>query len=82
VGSILRHQTAALVLLLLWTLAFERFLGGVLPPVLPFGALLSAVGLAGDDAPSTAVSLAVLAAWTAGLAGLARARFVEKDVTT
>ncbi len=80
IGSILRQQTAAMVAILLWTLAFERFVGGFLGPVLPFGALLSAVGLAGDDAPAIAVSLALLAGWTAALAGLARWRFVDLDV--
>jgi hypothetical protein len=81
IGSILRHQTAALVAILLWTLAFERFLGGVLPPVLPFSSLLAAVGLAGEGAPATGVSLAVLAGWTAAFACLARRRFLDLDVS-
>ncbi len=80
VGAILRNQTAAIVAILVWTLLVERLFGGFFPPVLPFGALIAAVGLAGAHAPGIAASLALLAAWGAGL-GLVAGRFAERDVT-
>ena len=55
-GSILRHLTAEIVVILVWTLLVERLFAGFLPPVLPFGAILAAVGMAGDDAPATLAS--------------------------
>jgi ABC-2 type transport system permease protein len=79
-GSILRHQTAAIVVILVWTLLVERFFGGFLPPVLPYGSLLAAAGLAGDDGPGILASLSVLAAWAALLAVVSR-RFTRLDVT-
>ena len=44
-GSILRNQTTAIIVLLLWTLLAERFVFAALPPVLPFGGLLGAAAL-------------------------------------
>ena len=80
-GSILRHQTAVIVVLLVWTLLVEKLFGGFFPPVLPFGAILAAVGMAGDDGPGIAASLALLTAW-AGVLVLAATRVIERDVTT
>ena len=54
IGSILRHQTAAIVVILVWSLLVEKLLGGFFPPVLPFGAIMAAVGMAGDDGPGIA----------------------------
>ena len=79
-GSILRHQTAAIVVILVWTLLVEKLFGGFFPPVLPFGAILAAVGLAGDDGPGILAALSVLVAWTAVLTLVAR-RFIRLDVT-
>ena len=79
-GSILRHQTAVIVVLLVWTLLVEKLFGGFFPPVLPFGAILAAVGLAGEDGPGIAASLALLTAW-AGVLGLAATRCIKRDVT-
>jgi ABC-2 type transport system permease protein len=79
-GSILRHQTAAIVLILVWTLLVEKLFGGFFPPVLPFGALLAAVGLGGDDAPGIVTALALVSAW-ASLLGLAAGRAIRRDVT-
>ena len=79
-GSILRHQTATIVVILVWTLLVEKLFGGFFPPVLPFGAIMAAVGLAGDDGPSILASLALLSAW-AGVFTLAATRVVERDVT-
>ena len=47
-GSILRNQTAAILVILLWTLLVEKFFGGFFPPVLPFGAILAAVGMGAE----------------------------------
>jgi hypothetical protein len=80
-GSIIRNQTTAILVLLLWTLLAERFLFAGLPAILPFGGLLGAVGLTGDDGPSVAASLAAAAVWAAALATLARVRFIGRDVT-
>jgi uncharacterized membrane protein len=82
VGSLLRHQTASLLVVLLWAFVFERFLADFIPPVLPFSEMLSATGMSGqgDDTP-TIVALAVVAAWAAGLALVARVRSIERDVT-
>lgn len=80
IGSILRHQTAAIIAILVWTLLVEKLFSGFLPPVLPFGAILAAVGLAGDDGPSIAPSLALLAGW-AGLLTLSATHVVKRDVT-
>jgi hypothetical protein len=79
-GSILRHQTAAIVVILLWTLLVETLFGGFFPPVLPFGALLAAIGMGGDDGLGSLASFAVLATW-AGALSLAAARFIKRDVT-
>jgi hypothetical protein len=79
-GSILRHQTATIVVILVWTLLVEKLFGGFFPPVLPFGAIMAAVGLAGDDGPSILASLALLSAW-AGVFTLAATRVVKRDVT-
>ena len=79
-GSILRHQTATIVVILVWTLLVEKLFGGFFPPVLPFGAIMAAVGLAGDDGPGILASLALLSAW-AGVFTLAATRVVERDVT-
>lgn len=79
-GSILRHQTAAIVVILVWTLLVEKLFGGFLPPVLPFGAIMAAVGLAGDDGPGILASLSLLAAW-AGVFTLGATRFIKRDVT-
>jgi hypothetical protein len=59
----------------------ERFFGGFLPPVLPFGAILTAAGLAGDDAPSTLASFAVLIVWAGALVLAAQQYFLRRDVT-
>jgi ABC-2 type transport system permease protein len=80
-GSILRNQTAVILVILLWTLLFERFFGGFLPPILPFGAILTAAGLAGDDAPSTLASFAVLTVWAGALILAAQQYFIRRDVT-
>jgi hypothetical protein len=80
IGSILRHQTAAIVAILVWSLLVEKLLGGFFPPILPFGAILAAVGMAGDDGPGIAPSLALLAGW-AGVLTLAATHVVERDVT-
>jgi len=79
-GSILRHQTATIVVILVWTLLVEKLFGGFFPPVLPFGAIMAGVGLAGDDGPGILASLALLSAW-AGVFTLAATRVVERDVT-
>lgn len=80
-GSILRNQTTALLVVLLWMLVAERFLLSPLPAVFPFGGLLSGMGLTGDDGPSALQGLAVAVAWAASLVALARWRFVGRDVT-
>jgi ABC-2 type transport system permease protein len=80
IGSILRHQTAAIVVILVWTLLVEKLFGGFFPPVLPFGAIMAAVGLAGDDGPSILASLALLAFW-ASLFGFGATRSSKLDVT-
>ena len=79
-GSILRHQTAAIVVILVWTLLVEKLFGGFFPPVLPFGAIMAAVGLAGDDGPSILASLALLSAW-AGVFTFGATRVIKRDVT-
>ena len=79
-GSILRNQTTALLVVLLWMLVAERFLLSPLPAVFPFGGLLSGMGLTGDDGPSALQGLAVAVAWAASLVALARWRFVGRDV--
>jgi ABC-2 type transport system permease protein len=79
-GSILRSQTGALLAILLWALLAERFLDGLFPPVLPFGAILAAVGMGADDAPGSLASLAVLATW-AGALVLAATHSIKRDVT-
>ena len=80
-GSILRHQTAAIVVILVWTLLVEKLFGGFFPPVLPFGAILAAVGMAGEDGPGIAASLATR--WPRGPAcsRFAATRVIERDVT-
>jgi hypothetical protein len=80
-GSIIRNQTTAIIVLLLWTLLAERFVFAALPPVLPFGGLLGAVGLTGADGPTVAQALATAGAWAVGLVALARVRFIGRDVT-
>jgi ABC-2 type transport system permease protein len=80
IGAILRHQTAAIVVILTWTLLVEKLFGGFLPPALPFGAILAAVGLAGDDGPGIGASLALLVVW-AGAFGLGATRTGKLDVT-
>jgi ABC-2 type transport system permease protein len=79
-GAILRHQTAAIVVILVWTLLVEKLFGGFFPPVLPFGAIMAAVGLAGDNGPSILAALSLLAVW-AGALSLAASRFIKLDVT-
>jgi len=79
-GSIMRHQTATIVVILVWTLLVEKLFGGFFPPILPFGAIMAAVGLAGDDGPSIAASLALLTAWV-GVFTLAATRVIKRDVT-
>jgi hypothetical protein len=79
-GSILRHQTGAIVVILVWTLLVEKLFGGFFPPVLPFGAIMAAVGLAGDDGPGILASLSLLAAW-AGVFTVGATRFIKLDVT-
>ena len=80
-GSILRHQTASIILILVWTLLVEKLFGGFFPPVLPFGAILAAIGMAGDDGPGILASFAVLTSWAGALVLLARYRFITRDVT-
>ena len=79
-GSILRHQTASIVVILVWTLLVEKLFGGFFPPVLPFGAIMAAVGLAGDDGPASRRRSRLLAAW-AGVLTFAATRVIERDVT-
>jgi ABC-2 type transport system permease protein len=79
-GSILRHQTAAIIVILVWTLLVEKLFSGFFPPVLPFGAILAAVGMAGDDGPGILASLSLLGAW-AGVFVLVANRFTKLDVT-
>jgi hypothetical protein len=79
-GSILRHQTAAIVVILVWTLLVEKLFGGFFPPVLPFGAIMAGVGMAGEDGPGILASVALLSAW-AGVFTLAATRVVKRDVT-
>jgi hypothetical protein len=80
-GSILRNQTTALLVVLLWMLVAERFLFSPLPAVFPFGGLLSGMGLTGDNGPGALQGLAVAFAWAASLVALARWRFIGRDVT-
>ncbi len=80
-GSILRSPTTAIVVILVWTLMVERFFGGLVPPVLPFGGLLAALGMAGDDGPGVLASLSVVTAWAGALVVLANYRFIRLDVT-
>lgn len=80
-GSILRNQTTAIVALLVWSLLVEKLVGGFLPPLLPFGSLMAAFGLAGAHGPPIAGALAVAAAWAAA-AALVAARLVRRDVAT
>ncbi len=79
-GSILRHQTAAIIVILIWTLLVETFFGGFFPPVLPFGAILAAIGMGADDAPGSLASFAVLTTWAAALS-VAASHFIKRDVT-
>ncbi len=79
-GSILRNQTAAILVILIWTLLVEQFFGGFFPPVLPFGAILAAVGMAGDDGPGVLGSFVVLTAWAGALVVAARG-LLGRDVT-
>jgi ABC-2 type transport system permease protein len=79
-GSILRNQTTALLVVLLWVLVAERFLLSPLPSVFPFGGLLGGIGLAGDEAPSPLQGIAVAVAWAGTLAAVARWRFIGRDV--
>jgi ABC-2 type transport system permease protein len=81
VGSILRHQTAAITLILLWTLLLEILFGGFFPPVLPFGSIIAADGLAGTSGPGVLQSLGVLGAWVCALSLLARHHSIRRDVT-
>ena len=71
---------AAIVVILVWTLLVEKLFGGFFPRVLPFGAIMAAVGLAGDDGPGILASLSLLAAW-AGVFTLGATRFIKLDVT-
>jgi ABC-2 type transport system permease protein len=80
-GSILRNQTSAIVALLVWSLLVEKLVGGFLPPMLPFGSLMAAFGLAGVHGPPIAGSLAIAAAWAVA-AALVAARLVRRDVAT
>jgi hypothetical protein len=80
-GSILRNQTTALLVVLLWVLVGERFLFGPVSAVLPFSGLLGAIGLAGEEGPAPAVALAIAAAWAVALVAAARLRFIGRDVT-
>jgi hypothetical protein len=43
--------------------------------------MLAAVGMAGDDGPGIAASLALLSAWAVVL-GFGASRFIKRDVTT
>jgi hypothetical protein len=79
-GSILRHQTAAILVILIWTLLVETFFGGFFPPVLPFGAILAAIGMGAEDAPGSLASFAVLTTWAAALS-VAASHFIKRDVT-
>lgn len=79
-GSILRNQTAAILVILVWTLLVEQFFGGFFPPVLPFGATLAAVGMGGEGGPGVTSAFVVLVAWAAALVVVA-GRLTERDVT-
>jgi ABC-2 type transport system permease protein len=81
VGSILRHQTAAIIAILVWTLLVEKLFSAFLPPLMPFGSILAAVGMAGDDGPGILAALMSLTAWAGLLAVVAARRFVRLDVT-
>jgi ABC-2 type transport system permease protein len=79
VGSILRNQTTAIIVILIWTLLVEQFFGGFFPPVLPFGAILAAVGMGSDNGPGVLGSFAVISGWACVLvvtAGALRKRDV------
>ena len=77
-GSILRNQPTAILAILLWTALAEILFGGFLPAVLPFGAMLAAIGIGAHE--DGLASLAVLTTW-AGALVLAAAHLIKRDIT-
>lgn len=79
-GSIIRNQTAAIVIVLVWTLMVEQLFGGFFPPILPFGAILGVVGMVSEGGPGVLGSFIVLTAWV-GVLVAAAVTLIKRDVT-